>query len=258
MINIQIASDLHIDYNNENVNIDFKEYLQFPCISNNINILILPGDIGCLYKLKQLENFLRELSSKYDYIFYVYGNNEFYYYNEEQKKTYEELISEGKSLLKIPNLYILNNKSLIIGDYMFVGCTLWSKLYFNDYFPSYFRIHNFTKYKYNKLFDKDLEYIKQSICYSKMNNKKLIIITHYPPITFKKNITYKYDNFYNNNLYELIYNNPNILYWIHGHNHKSTVSKINSTLIVSNQKGKYGDKGDKYKKYNKNFSIKLN
>lgn len=257
MFNIQIASDLHIDHNNEKLNIDCKEYLQFPsCNDKNVNILILPGDIGCLYKLKQLENFLTELSSKYDYIFYVYGNNEFYYYNEDcDKKTYEELLTEGNSLLKIPNLYILNNKSVMIGDYIFAGCTLWSKLYFKDYFPSYFRIHNFTKQKYNNLFNKDLEYIKQSIYYSKIHKKKMIIITHYPPISFKKPILSTRDNFYNNNLYDLIYNNTNILYWIHGHNHKSIVSKINSSLVLSNQKGKYGDK---YKRYNKNFSIKIN
>jgi predicted phosphohydrolase len=255
MFNIQIASDLHIDHNNENLNIDCNEYLQFPSGNNNVNILILPGDIGCLYKLRQLENFLVELSSKYDYIFYVYGNNEFYYYNQDLKKTYEELLEQGKSLLKIPNLYVLNNKSLIIGDYIFVGCTLWSKLYFKDYFPSYLKIHGFTKEKYNNLFNKDLEYIKQSIYYSKIYKKKMVIITHYPPISFKKNISSMCDNFYNNNLYDLIYANPNILYWIHGHNHKSIVSKINSTLVISNQKGKYGDK---HKRYNKNFIIKIN
>ena len=55
MFNIQIASDLHIDYNNEDININCKDYLDFPSqVNNNINILILAGDIGSLYKMKQL------------------------------------------------------------------------------------------------------------------------------------------------------------------------------------------------------------
>ena len=45
---------------------------------NNNDILILAGDIGSLYKIKQLTNFFNTIQSYYKHILYVPGNNEYY------------------------------------------------------------------------------------------------------------------------------------------------------------------------------------
>lgn len=255
MINIQIASDIHIDYKNNKIYNDASNYLEIPTKNdkNDISILVLCGDIGSLYKIEQLENFLFQVSRRYNFIFYIFGNNEFYYEKEyPYKLSYEKLIERGKNIsTRIKNLYILDNESILIEDYIFVGCTLWSNI--KGRLPKYFKIIDFTEIKYKNLFLKDIDYIKQSIYYSKKNNKKLIVMTHYPPIFNKKNEGKNRNDLYSNNLYNLIYDS-NILYWIHGHNHISECFKINNTLVISNQKGK---KETDDNKYNRNLTIKL-
>ena len=56
MTSIQISSDLHIECVNDD-NIDPLQY-----ITPSADILILAGDIGSLYKIKQLKNFIKQLS----------------------------------------------------------------------------------------------------------------------------------------------------------------------------------------------------
>ena len=71
-LKIQLASDLHIE-ENESVDINIEDY-----IIPKAPILILAGDIGNLYKKKQLQNFLKKLSKKFVAIVYIPGNHEYY------------------------------------------------------------------------------------------------------------------------------------------------------------------------------------
>ena len=77
----QIASDLHIEYKNDE-----------PCnplkfITPSADILILAGDIGSFYKMNQLKTFLTELCCYFLLVIYVPGNNEYYNVNEYKKKS---------------------------------------------------------------------------------------------------------------------------------------------------------------------------
>lgn len=250
MITVQIASDLHIDYNFNGLYLDFRKYIEIPSKNNdeNVDILILPGDIGCLYKIEQLKNFLSSIYKNYKYIIYVYGNNEFYFHSKV-KLPFEKILEKGKYLESvIPNLYILNQNSLVIEDYVFVGCTLWSNIKQTN--KSYFKIEGFSNEIYFRKHIEDLNYIKESINFFKDENKKIIVVTHYPPIF---NIENSESNIYFNNLYDFIYNS-NIHSWIHGHNHLSRVYKVGETNVISNQKGK---KQNPNNNYNTKFIIKI-
>ena len=65
MVELQIASDLHIEYKND----DIPDPLDY--ITPNADILILAGDIGSLYKINQLEGFLIKICQYFKYVIYV-------------------------------------------------------------------------------------------------------------------------------------------------------------------------------------------
>ena len=71
MVAIQLVSDLHIEA--ESTTID-----PLSVVTPSAPILVLAGDIGSLYKLKNLENFLSALSKHYIAVFYIPGNHEYY------------------------------------------------------------------------------------------------------------------------------------------------------------------------------------
>ena len=60
MLKFQYISDLHIEASEEDVNpLDF--------VNPSYNILILAGDIGSLYKIKQLSTFLESISFSFKF-----------------------------------------------------------------------------------------------------------------------------------------------------------------------------------------------
>ena len=99
---IQIASDLHIEYINQMIDVNKFIVPKAP-------ILILAGDIGSLYLYDQLHRFLSKLSQKFKYILYVPGNHEFYTMNDIKPLPFRFLANRLYQLENsIPNLYILN------------------------------------------------------------------------------------------------------------------------------------------------------
>lgn len=235
---IQIVSDLHIDSNNSKVHIDHEKYFN---VNKEADILVLAGDIGSLYKIEQLYNFLEQVSKYYKCVIYVFGNHEFYYSKTDTDRIeYEDLLKRSETLTKgIKNLYILNRNSIIINDFLFVGCTLWSNTKNN--LPNYFKIHNFNKEMYNTLNTNDIDYIQSQVKLGVLHQKKIIVITHYPPLPMEIKDRKIRDGsileLYYNNLEYLFYESPEISYWIHGHNNINNNKKVNKTVVLSNQHG---------------------
>ena len=237
-MNIQVASDFHIECFD---NPDIQDF-----IKPSADVLILSGDIGSLYKFDQLIEFLKKLSSMYKKIIYVPGNHEFYTLKDIPGVSFGILLRRLYSLEDIiPNLIILNRKSIIMKDYCLIGCILWSNCPEDEEFPRYrVKIHGFNKNKYNKFNKEDIKYIESILRYCKSKNLKPIVITHYPPTSELLNEKYKKEKFrylYCNNLDDMLTNNK-IHTWICGHVHWcfDKYSK-NGTRLVGNQKGKSKD-----------------
>ena len=70
MIDIQVASDLHLEYNKVK---DYKDI-----ITPAAPILVLAGDIGNLYEYEKLLDFLKWCCDNFVAVLYVSGNHEFY------------------------------------------------------------------------------------------------------------------------------------------------------------------------------------
>lgn len=240
----QIVSDLHIEYkNDENLNpLDF--------ITPKADILILAGDIGSLYKYKQLKHFLEHICPYFKATIFVPGNHEFYLQDGYKPQSLENLTIQLYALQNnIKNLYILQQSSIAINDILFVGCTLWSKCLIN--IPRYIvRIPDINTLSYIQKHDSDVSYLKKIITWNnsmKKNGngvKKLVVITHHCPTekvlapNTKKD---KFKSLYVSDL-EYLINKENVHTWICGHIHQNFDFTLNGTRIVGNQKGKPKDK----------------
>lgn len=251
MNNFQIASDLHIEYNNN----DFVDPLTI--ITPSAEYLILAGDIGSFYKYEQLCNFLCVLSKHYKSIIYVPGNNEYYTQIGFEHKTMEELLQNFKKVSRcINNLYILDRSCIKIGDICIAGCTLWSDP--NMFIPKFIvRINSINTEIYIKKHKKDLNYIKHIINYCQSFNLKLLLITHYCPtysLINPQKSTNKYISLYASNI-DYLHTKDKIDTWVYGHTHYNfDVITHKGTRLVSNQLGK---PKDNIKDYNKNMVIKI-
>jgi Icc-related predicted phosphoesterase len=251
MTSIQIASDLHIECVNDN-NIDPFQY-----ITPSADILVLAGDIGSLYKIKQLQNFIKKLSYYFKIIIYVPGNHEYYYIDETDQVSLnilnERLFDLGDM---ISNLHILNCNSILIDNLCIAGCTLWSKP--ECKVPNFIvRIPEFNTSNYFNQHKKDLKYIVNIMKYCKNKKYKLLMITHHPPtqdVLKDTNRRKKYISLYSTNLNYLL-DNKYISTWICGHIHKNfDFYSSKGCRILGNQMGK---PKDGIKDYDPGFTIIL-
>ena len=252
MVELQIASDLHIEYKND----DIPDPLDY--IIPSAEILILAGDIGSLYKIDQLEGFLVKTCEYFKYVIYVPGNQEYYTFNEYNPVGMNILLGRiYKIEQNIKNLFILNKSSIMIEDVCITGCTLWSDLKIS--IPKFIvRIHGISNEIYTQKFNSDLNYINKMIDHCDKNNYKLVVVTHYcPSYTITNNCKKrdKYISLYTSNL-DYLLDTSKIHTWICGHIHMNFDYKHNQigTRIVGNQKGKAKDK---ITDYLKNFVVQI-
>jgi predicted phosphohydrolase len=156
----------------------------------------------------------------------------------------------------IPNLYILNRYSVLIGDLCIAGATLWSNPHCQVP-PFIVRIHGIRTREYKNKHKQDLKYLKSMIKYCQNEGLRLLIVTHHPPtrkVLDNNSKLSKFDFLYVNDLDYLIDKN-NVDTWVCGHVHKNFdfISK-RGCRVVGNQKGK---KKDCIKDYSKKFVITL-
>ncbi len=231
----QIASDLHIEYKNDD------EINALDLIKPTAEILILAGDIGSLYKKNQLNTFLLQICPHFEAVLYIPGNNEYYMVQNQKPMSMDKLKETLKEIQDgIPNLHVLDKSSVQIGDLCIAGCTLWSDVMCK--LPKFIvRIHNMYTGLYKKMFEEDRSYIEYMKKYCIDNNMRLMMITHHPPTYLTLRGCKKRDKFvslYASNLDHMLSGVSN---WVCGHVHKNFDFEVNGCRVVGNQKGKPKD-----------------
>lgn len=239
MVKFQIASDLHIEYKNDEV----PDPLSL--ITPSADILILAGDIGSFYKHNQLKSFLESLCPHFKIVIYVPGNVEYYRVRGRRPLKMQQLLRRFMTLERsIGNLYVLNRSSVRIDDVCIVGCTLWSKPFVN--IPRFIvRIHGINTGIYEQKHEEELKYIQKMIEYCKNKDLKLLVVTHHCPsysvITKKKKRKDKYVSLYASDL-DYLLNSECVHTWVCGHIHINfDLVTQGGTHLVGNQKGKPKD-----------------
>ncbi len=103
-MNIQLFSDLHL------------EFERYEASFQNADVLVFAGDIEIGVKgIKWLENLATDKP-----IIYVLGNHEYYI------NTYPKLINKIKGEITKNNIFVFENKSVLLDSINFHGCTLWT------------------------------------------------------------------------------------------------------------------------------------
>ena len=215
---IQYISDLHLELLND-------EQISKMCdkIICKAPIMVLGGDIGNPYNLSY-DAFLCNMSSKFEKIFIICGNHEYYYNNIDETKIQVRTVCN-----KYENIIFLDNEIYKYNGYTFVGTTLWSRI--NDKtneINDTLCIKDITVQKYINMFNECIEFLTNTL--PKHNN--IIVISHHLPsllLIHKKYKSAKYlpiNQWFASDLDELLLsNNSRINGWIYGHTH--TAMEIN-------------------------------
>ncbi len=241
---IQYISDLHLEF------YDLTKIVRFLMhIPKKADICVLAGDIGYPFQ-KTYEVFLKGISRKFEHVFLILGNHEFYQLKENQGKSVEEIIAKTKEIMEkneLTNVHFLHNSFYDIGEYRFVGSILWSHIYDDKYLTNdYEQVYEFTIEKMNEMHKECKEYIKETLEMSFKEEKKVIMITHHLP-SFQLNHP-KYAHYIN---YHQCFSSHSddlivepVKAWIFGHTHAVIDKRIKGIQCVSNPIGYPGQNVD--------------
>lgn len=265
---VALASDLHLEFGDINLIND-----------RGAEVLILSGDIMTAQDLhdhpeldrsqmteqiyKNLghrqakafdyRNFLKRCSFQFPHVVYVAGNHEFYH--GKFPANINDLRNECS---KFPNVYFMENDCKRIGDYTFIGCTLWTDMnkgdpltlhavqhMMNDYQIIRHSDHGYTKLRPAHTADhhrRSVEYIKTVV--AEKHDEKFVVVGHMAPSKQSTHPRYKDEYLtngaYSSDLSEFILDRPHIKLWTHGHTHDRFDYMIGSTRIVCNPRGYIG------------------
>jgi predicted phosphohydrolase len=234
---IQVYSDTHIEL--------YKT--KYPLIKPLAPLLILCGDIGLLSK-DNFISFLNYVSKNWKYIIYVPGNHEYYIkdmpFNRIRKK-YNKIMSQFKNIIYLDNGY------WDLDGIRYIGSTLWSNPDFVKNrcdFKEISELDNDGKLvnlkldTFKQMHQECIQFIKKILEKSKNESiKKIIVLTHFPPLIEGTNHP-KYDDspytkYFANDFLEMGISTKNINLWISGHTHYSYNIQKHNCRFFSNQMG---------------------
>jgi predicted phosphodiesterase len=275
MVNIQIVSDLHLEFRGYN----FKKL-----IIPSAPIICLLGDIcvcGTSDDWEIYKSFIKYISTQFKYIIHIPGNHE-YYTNARYVNTIHDIDLKIRKFAKtISNLYFLNNNTLRISigkkSYVFIGTALWTGVapdnrkyvesmmndYSSIYFPnekpktaveklSWVPFHRYNVNDMSKLHVKAVKYINKELKKTK-SNETVVVLTHHKPYRSKP-ITDILSQAYETDLFpKIIKPQENLKIMAYGHTHIRDNKVMNGVRIISNPKGYINQQT----KFNDTFTIAI-
>lgn len=241
---IAIGSDIHLEFGS--LEIENKE---------DADVLILSGDIFPVDNIsldildkRVFHNFMENVSREFKQTVMVMGNHEFYHGNFAN--AYKEL---QLSLREYENITLLEKEKITIGNIVFLGATLWTDMNGDD--PETINSMMYTMNDYRLIKNGDRRLVPEDtieafyetlgfIDRATMDNGKFVMVGHHAPSKQSTHPRYAGDllmnGAYSSNLFDFIYERPQIKLWTHGHTHMPFDYMINETRIVCNPRGYIG------------------
>ncbi|POR34326.1 Uncharacterized protein TPAR_05470 [Tolypocladium paradoxum] len=238
---LQILSDLHLEVGQQYSSYTFPASAPF---------LLLAGDVGRLVDYDGYLKFLQAQAPRYEKVFLVLGNHEFYGLD------YEAGLHEARRLSKEPSLA----NTLILLDKVrwddpnstltILGCTLWSAIPEHAYQVVESKVHDFSKIsrwtvqKHNQVHAEEAAWLRQQVALlaSQANDsqRRLLVATHHAPCVEGTSRPEHSRNpwtpaFATDLLGQEGWHGVKI--WVFGHTHYSTNLLRNGIRVVANQRG---------------------
>ena len=254
---LYVTSDLHLEFADLNI----KNH-------DEVDVLILGGDICTAHHIdKQSERgeryraFFQRVSQNFSNIIYVMGNHE--HYSGDFAKSQSQLQNMFDQL-KLGNIHLLEKSTVDIGEYTFIGGTLWTDLNRGDPITVHsveslmndYRACKNTNDKVSwKLLPRhtleDHQAMKQYIKVviedrhaRGITDRKVVVVTHHSPSHLSIHDVYRNDMImngaYHSELSEFILDRPDIALWTHGHTHFDFDYMLGDTRVVCNPRGYVG------------------
>ena len=251
---ICLGSDLHLEFGALELH-----------NTENADVLVLSGDI-CVAKHLNGEHhhdsryrkFFKECCERFPQVIYVLGNHEHYSYDVQETASYL------KHELVYDNLHILDDETIDILGYTFIGVTLWTNMNEEDSLTLYHMPTMMSDYQsiknsartlneYGKparltpedtvgFHKKSMDYINHVV--GENSDKKYIVVGHHCPSKKSIHPKYAHDKIMNgafaSDLDDFIAYRPQIKLWTHGHTHEPFDYMIGATRVVCNPRGYVG------------------
>lgn len=228
---IQLLSDLHFECYPDRGELFIKELADTPEVEE-IDVLILAGDIIATTNYNTLQKVIQGFCSIYKNVIYVPGNHEYWrnsVYTMENRFT---RLQKEQS-----NLTILDNSTVTIDNQRFIGGTMWfsneqGNDYYSKFMPDFGLIDKFVPWVYKKnhgfrnLLDKELR-------------TDDIVVTHHIPSYAGVAPEFKNDDL--NRFFlcpmDAIIKEKQPKLWLFGHTHVSFDWKEGNTRLICNPRG---------------------
>jgi predicted phosphohydrolase len=177
MLDFQIASDLHQEFNTDDGLVPKSK------------ILILAGDIVHFSLKHDLRKVYQRLKKKFEKIIHVPGNHEYYSFNNNPMS---KCLREAKEIAWEYGVTILNNEVYDMGKVRIIGSTLWAHIpdehanaaasRMNDYeciFTS--PTEKLTVADTNRLHEEAVAFLQEAIQKAVADGKVPLVVTHHAP-----------------------------------------------------------------------------
>jgi predicted phosphohydrolase len=243
----RLVSDIHQEFFLHSKTADF--WVPEPLEDDKNTVLIIAGDFALVKHQSTLKFLLEDLCKQFYSVVYVLGNHEYW---------------KGCLLRAVPkleactdhlkNLYILENDTVVFGDTVVIGCTLWSDI---DYFAAQY-MHDYTAIRYSTdnprrinmmdtitLHVESVNYIADAIqCYKHLNK---VVVTHFSPS--EKSVASYFDNSTVNSAYfsNLEHMVDQVDVWCHGHMHNSSDYMVGDGRVICNPRGYLDSENPEFK-----------
>lgn len=236
---IQLLSDIHLEFASNS----------FPKIIDDVDLLILAGDIG-LPHLKRYLEFLQLASQSVKHVILITGNHEYYH-----SKGYHLIDDKIRKLLKDhqleENVHFLQRNWVDLNGIRVLGCTLWTHIpsehgyivekYMNDYNRIKMRIiKNGTPRKVpighsmvNQWHGESCDWLREQV---KESPYPVVIVTHHVPLLHLQDLTDSLTFGYHSDQLELL-TDDKVKLWCFGHTHRAIQMEVESTLAWCNPVG---------------------
>ncbi len=241
----RLVSDIHQEFFLQGQGFWVPEKLE----DDKNTVLLIAGDFGLVKHERTLMYLLEDLCEQFHAVVYVLGNHEYW------KGCLLRAVPKIKeATAHIENLYILENDSVVFGDTVVIGCTLWSDItkvaeqFMHDYRATRYSADNPRRMVGMDTVTKHLEsvnYIQQAIhAYEGLNK---LVLSHFAPSYNSVHPCFYGSDCNSAYFTDLEYLVEQIDVWCHGHMHNSSDYMIGNGRVLANPRGYLHEENPEFK-----------